>query len=92
MASGVTSTASDLSKTDYARWRLKAGDGRQTWRYLSEEETVSWPQTIADKHHLGLPTVCYISRNHSSVFCRRPESKHFNLPRASPTIPLPALR
>jgi hypothetical protein len=33
-------------------------EGRQTWRYLeSDAENQEWPQSIADKYHLGLPTV-----------------------------------
>ncbi|EMF12290.1 terpene synthase [Sphaerulina musiva SO2202] len=45
------------SKTDYRRWRLKDDRGRQTWHYLtSDEEIKQWPQTIADKYHLGLDT------------------------------------
>ncbi|KAI9830327.1 MAG: hypothetical protein M1819_005708 [Sarea resinae] len=44
-------------KTDYSRWRLLDEDGRQTWHYLqSEQEIKDWPQTAADKYHLGLPT------------------------------------
>lgn len=46
-------------KTDYSRWRLKDDHGRQTWHYLEiDEENDAWPQTVADKYHLGLPTVC----------------------------------
>lgn len=45
-------------KTDYSRWRLLDDDGRQTWHYLeSDEENKKWPQSIADKYFLGLPTV-----------------------------------
>ena len=45
-------------KTDYTRWRLVNEAGRQTWRYLeSDEENKAWPQSIADKYHIGLPTV-----------------------------------
>ena len=45
-------------KTDYSRWRLVDEEGRQTWRYLeSDVENQEWPQTIADKYHLGIPTV-----------------------------------
>ncbi|PIA92428.1 Seco-amyrin synthase [Cercospora beticola] len=45
------------SRTDYSRWRLKDDRGRQTWHYLqSDEEIKQWPQTIADKWHLGLDT------------------------------------
>ncbi|KAF8472029.1 terpenoid cyclases/protein prenyltransferase alpha-alpha toroid [Kalaharituber pfeilii] len=46
-----------VGKTDYARWRMKSDHGRQTWHYLqTEEEMKEWPQTIADKHYLGLDT------------------------------------
>jgi lanosterol synthase len=46
------------SKTDYSRWRLLDEKGRQTWHYLENgEEVEKWPQTIADKYFLGLPTV-----------------------------------
>ncbi|RDW84763.1 terpene cyclase family member protein [Coleophoma cylindrospora] len=43
-------------RTDYTRWRLLDERGRQTWHYLTDDEAVKWPQTIADKYHLGLPT------------------------------------
>lgn len=47
-------------KTDYSRWRLVNEEGRQTWRYLeSDEENSAWLQTVAEKYHLGLPTVCF---------------------------------
>ncbi len=45
-------------KTDYSRWRLRDDRGRQTWHYLTtDEELKDWPQTTADKYHLGLPIV-----------------------------------
>lgn len=45
-------------KTDYTRWRLRDDRGRQTWHYLkTDQEIEDWPQTAADKYHLGLPTV-----------------------------------
>ena len=45
-------------KTDLERWRLLDERGRQTWHYLrSDEELEDWPQSIADRHHLGLPLV-----------------------------------
>jgi lanosterol synthase len=45
-------------KTDYSRWRLLDERGRQTWQYLrTDEEVKKWPQSVADKYHLGLPTV-----------------------------------
>lgn len=54
----LTPDANGDPQTDYARWRLVDEEGRQTWRYLeSDEENQKWPQSIADKYHLGLPTV-----------------------------------
>ncbi|KAL7266757.1 Lanosterol synthase (Oxidosqualene--lanosterol cyclase) [Rhizina undulata] len=50
------STSCEVRKTDPTRWRLKSEKGRQTWHYLSEEETEKWPQSVADKYHLGLGT------------------------------------
>jgi hypothetical protein len=48
-------------KTDYTRWRLKDVAGRQTWHYLTtDEEVKEWPQTLADKWHLGMPLVCLL--------------------------------
>ena len=45
--------------TDADRWRLRDDNGRQTWHYLgTAAEAESWPQTLADRHHLGLPLVC----------------------------------
>jgi hypothetical protein len=45
-------------KTDYSRWRLLDERGRQTWQYLrTDEEVEKWPQSVADKYHLGLSTV-----------------------------------
>lgn len=45
-------------KTDYSRWRLLDDRGRQTWHYLeNDEENEKWPQSVADKYFLGLPTV-----------------------------------
>ena len=48
----------ESAKTDYSRWRLLDERGRQTWHYLeSDEELKTWPQSTADRYHLGLPTV-----------------------------------
>lgn len=44
-------------KTDYTKWRLRDERGAQTWHYLTNEQAKDWPQTAADKYHLGLPTV-----------------------------------
>jgi hypothetical protein len=44
--------------TDPLRWRLLDEDGRQTWHYLdTDEENKKWPQSYADKFHLGLESV-----------------------------------
>ncbi|TAQ87209.1 hypothetical protein B7494_g4465 [Chlorociboria aeruginascens] len=44
-------------RTDYTRWRLLGERGRQTWHYLEDDEDAKeWPQTIADRYFLGLPT------------------------------------
>ena len=49
------------AQTDYARWRLLDDRGRQTWHYLeSDEESEKWPQSVADKYFLGLPTVGFL--------------------------------
>ena len=48
----------DDPKTDYKRWRLEDDRGRQTWHYLhSDDELKQWPQTTADKYHMGMDTV-----------------------------------
>jgi len=46
------------STTDHSRWRLLDETGRHTWQYMADDEAAKeWPQTTADKYHLGLPTV-----------------------------------
>jgi hypothetical protein len=51
-----------VEKTDYSRWRLLDEDGRHTWHYLTtDKELKAWPQTVADKFHLGLPTVSTVT-------------------------------
>lgn len=48
----------ESEKMDYSRWRLLDERGRQTWHYLeNDEELKKWPQSTADKYHLGLTTV-----------------------------------
>jgi lanosterol synthase len=60
-ANGTTTLASEKTsdtKTDYSRWRLQDDNGRHTWHYLNtDEEVKKWPQSIADKWFLGMPTV-----------------------------------
>lgn len=55
---GVTNPAAASQRTDHTRWRLKDDRGCQTWHYLdSDEEVKAWPQSVADKHFLGMNTV-----------------------------------
>ncbi|KAL8847557.1 MAG: hypothetical protein Q9221_007416 [Calogaya cf. arnoldii] len=43
--------------TDPSRWRLLDERGRQTWHYLqSDEKLKEWPQSVADRYFLNLPT------------------------------------
>ncbi|KAK5137712.1 hypothetical protein LTR08_007283 [Meristemomyces frigidus] len=58
-ANGLTKPVERLEdpKTDVARWRLRDDRGCHTWHYLqSDEELKQWPQTKADKYHMGLET------------------------------------
>jgi len=49
-----------VDKTDYTRWRMLNEDGKHTWHYLDDDETVrKWPQTLADKYYLGIPLVLH---------------------------------
>ena len=58
----VETTTADPA-TDLRKWRLLDESGRQTWHYLATDQQVEeWPQTIADKYHLGLPLVRSIAR------------------------------
>lgn len=54
-------TVASISKeasTDIQRWRLLDEAGRQTWHYLeTDEEVKAWPQSTADRYHLGLSLV-----------------------------------
>ena len=57
----VESNSVDL-RTDINRWRLLDERGAQTWHYLeSDEDVKKWPQSIVDRHHLGLPLVRKLS-------------------------------
>lgn len=56
-SSGIIAGRQSTEKTDYTRWRLKDDRGKQTWHYIDHDEEAEWPQSTADKYHLGLPTV-----------------------------------
>lgn len=54
----VAKSATRDVKTDYTRWRLKDDRGCQTWHYLeTDKEMEAWPQSPADKFHLGMDLV-----------------------------------
>lgn len=56
--SNIVANETGNQRTDYSRWRLLDEAGCQTWHYLqTDEEVKEWPQTIADKYHLGMDTV-----------------------------------
>lgn len=46
-----------LIPTDPARWRLNSDAGDHHWLYVTPEEAERRPQSTAEKHFLGLPTV-----------------------------------
>jgi hypothetical protein len=84
------------AKTDYSRWRLLDESGRQTWHYLTDDSKVKeWPQSVADKYHLGLPTVWlpfkyFIHATYSNLRrafqnCRVRRSPHIQLTIACPS-------
>lgn len=55
---GTVNHPSTEESTDIQRWRLLDERGQQTWHYLETDEQVKdWPQSTADKYHLGLPLV-----------------------------------
>lgn len=57
-ANGRATEAVRVEKTDYSRWRLEDIRGCQIWKYMeSDEANKEWPQSVADKYHLGLATV-----------------------------------
>lgn len=65
--------------TDPGRWRLLDDRGRQTWHYLeTDEEVEKWPQSLADRHFLGLPLVgLHLHTASMSVANERPASRTY---------------
>lgn len=43
--------------TDLTRWRLSNVEGRQTWKYLKDEDTEERKQNFLEAHSVGLDTV-----------------------------------
>uniref|UniRef100_A0A3Q3D0B8 Terpene cyclase/mutase family member n=1 Tax=Haplochromis burtoni TaxID=8153 RepID=A0A3Q3D0B8_HAPBU len=46
--------------TDLSRWRLTNVEGRQTWRYLEDQETTDREQSMLEAHSLGLDTSKFV--------------------------------
>ena len=90
LANGIVSGSAPSEKTDYSKWRLRDDHGNQTWHYLeSEQDLKDWPQSVADKYHLGLPTVSTCGHQHR-VWCTNANQGQPDLPRAK--TPLQASR
>uniref|UniRef100_A0A668VHI4 Terpene cyclase/mutase family member n=1 Tax=Oreochromis aureus TaxID=47969 RepID=A0A668VHI4_OREAU len=56
--------------TDLSRWRLTNVEGRQTWRYLEDQEISDREQSMLEAHSLGLDTSKFVSDSsaaHSAV-------------------------
>ncbi|XP_063354039.1 lanosterol synthase [Pelmatolapia mariae] len=56
--------------TDLSRWRLTNVEGRQTWRYLEDQEIADREQSMLEAHSLGLDTSKFVSDSpaaHSAV-------------------------
>jgi hypothetical protein len=53
----LNSTYTAHSPSDRTRWRLRVNEGKQTWHYLSEEESKANPQTDIEKYWLDLSLV-----------------------------------
>ena len=66
----ANTTGPKLRKTtDRSRWRMRDVKGVQTWQYLEDDEAAKkWPQSIADKWYLGLPTVKETSKGPKTVY------------------------
>uniref|UniRef100_A0A7N8Y4W2 Terpene cyclase/mutase family member n=1 Tax=Mastacembelus armatus TaxID=205130 RepID=A0A7N8Y4W2_9TELE len=47
--------------TDLSRWRLSNVEGRQTWRYVEDQDTSDREQTMLEAHSLGLDTSKFVS-------------------------------
>lgn len=72
--------------TDIQRWRLLDEQGRQTWHYLeTDEEAKAWPQSIADRYHLGLPLVGSVPNSRASECSQLTDQDVLGPARASTT-------
>uniref|UniRef100_A0A672MKF8 Terpene cyclase/mutase family member n=1 Tax=Sinocyclocheilus grahami TaxID=75366 RepID=A0A672MKF8_SINGR len=47
--------------TDLSRWRLSNVEGRQTWRYIEEADSIDRQQNMLESHSLGLDMGEFIS-------------------------------
>ncbi|XP_038575745.1 lanosterol synthase-like, partial [Micropterus salmoides] len=46
--------------TDMSRWRLTNVEGRQTWRYVEDQDSPDREQTMLEAHSLGLDTSKFV--------------------------------
>uniref|UniRef100_A0A7N8XBC4 Terpene cyclase/mutase family member n=1 Tax=Mastacembelus armatus TaxID=205130 RepID=A0A7N8XBC4_9TELE len=53
--------------TDLSRWRLSNVEGRQTWRYVEDQDTSDREQTMLEAHSLGLDTRTNVDAAHTAV-------------------------
>ncbi|KAK1902941.1 Germinal-center associated nuclear protein [Dissostichus eleginoides] len=49
--------------TDLSRWRLSSVEGRQTWRYVEDQDPPDREQTMLEAHSLGLDTSQFVSES-----------------------------
>ena len=72
------------------RWRLLDERGRQTWHYLdSEQQAKEWPQSLVDRHHLGLELVGKIHFTQTPINPMLHRIYHDCHPRTPHSMPLP---
>lgn len=62
--------------TDLSRWRLSNVEGRQTWRYIEEADSLDRQQSMLESHSLGLDTV-NINITENCVHCNTWHALHF---------------
>ncbi|XP_068186115.1 lanosterol synthase isoform X2 [Antennarius striatus] len=64
--------------TDLTRWRLSNVEGRQTWRYVEDQEAPGREQTMAEAHSLGLDTTRFVSGSPAALTAVEAAGKGMN--------------
>ena len=49
-------------RTDLTRWRLNGSNGAHRWIYLSKEDSKQQPQSVPERHFLGILEVSSTSQ------------------------------